>query len=236
MANIEEIRRRIDNLIAEKGFNYRDVSLKIGRKDSYMQQYVKYGYPRRLKEIDRLRLAKLLNIDDTEIMDDEVIASKTFGSSPEKFDLISDIIKASETPEGDLIKLDVLSNQFDAQEPEKFLINTSGKHLISRNILEEITDAKPSNIKIVKITNDSMKPFINPGDTIWFDISYTYPEADGLYLLSAGRELMVKRIQISPLDGTVEINSDNPSYKTYHAPHAQDVKVLGKLICHMQKI
>lgn len=56
MADIEEIRRKIDRLISEKGFNYRDVSLKIGRKDSYIQQYVKYGYPRRLKEIDRMLL------------------------------------------------------------------------------------------------------------------------------------------------------------------------------------
>ena len=42
MANLETIRKRLAKLITEKGHTYREVSLKIGRKDSYIQQYIKY--------------------------------------------------------------------------------------------------------------------------------------------------------------------------------------------------
>lgn len=235
MADIEEIRRKIDRLISEKGFNYRDVSLKIGRKDSYIQQYVKYGYPRRLKEIDRMRLAKLLDIDDADIMDDEVIASKTFGSPNVKMDIIANVIRATYS-DGDFVSIDVLSGLQTDEGDGGIFNNVSGKHIISKSAYEELTASDPKDVKILKISGDSMKPVINSGDTIWVDTSYQYPEADGLYLLASGKEAMIKRIQISPLDGTVEITSDNPNYKAYHAQSYKEVKVLGKLICLMQKL
>ena len=233
MADIEEIRKKVDRLITSKGFNYRDLSLKIGRKDSYIQQYVKYGYPRRLKEIDRSRLAKLLNVDDTELMDDEIIASKASGLSDGKLEIISDIIKSSNSDENSLEAIDILSPQLNEAD---FLHNTVGKQYLSRNILEDITSADSQNIKIVKVTGDSMKPSINPGDYVWFDSSYNAPETDGLYLFSSGRDINIKRVQISPLDASVEISGDNPQYKTYKAQNYKELKVLGKIIALIQKL
>lgn len=233
MADIEEIRKKVDRLITSKGFNYRDLSLKIGRKDSYIQQYVKYGYPRRLKEIDRSRLAKLLNVDDTELMDDEIIASKAPGLSDGKLDIISDIIKSSNSDENSLEVIDILSPQLSGTD---FLHNTIGKQYLSRNILEDITSADSQNIKIVKVTGDSMKPSINPGDYVWLDTSYTTPETDGLYLFSSGRDISIKRVQISPLDCSAEISGDNPQYKIYKAQNYKELKVLGKVIALVQKL
>lgn len=234
MADIEEIRRKVDKLIAEKGLNYRDASLKIGRKDSYLQQYVKYGYPRRLKEIDRMRLAKLLDVDDTEIMDDEVIASKTIGSANATLNAISDIIKVSCSSEGDVIAIDVLASQID--ETTDFYNNVIGRHLLNRNVLEDFGTSDVKNVKIVKILNDVMKPTINSGDSVWFDCSYEHPESDGLYLLRSGRELCVKRIQTSPIDGVVEIASDNGQYKSYQATDRLSVNVLGKVLFVFHKL
>lgn len=233
MADIEEIRKKVDKLITSKGFNYRDISLKIGRKDSYIQQYVKYGYPRRLKEIDRSRLARLLDIDDTELMDDEIIASKASGLSNDKLDIISDIIKNSNSDENGLEAIDILTPQLSDNGVSDMVI---GKQYISRNILEDITSSDSKNIKIVKITGDSMKPSINPGDYVWLDTSYTLPETDGLYLFPSGRDINIKRIQISPLDSSVEISSDNQKYKTYKAQNYKELKVLGKIIALVQKL
>lgn len=235
MADIEEIRKKIDSLITQKGFNYRDASLKIGRKDSYLQQYVKYGYPRRLKEIDRMRLAKLLGVDDTEIMDDEVIASKTIGEPNSNLDAISDIIKVAQTPLNDLVSVDVLNNKF-ADSKQEFLANTEGRHLLCRSIFEDTDVDDIKNVKIVKITNDIMSPTVNPGDYVWFDCSYNYPESDGLYLLQNGRNLCVKRIQTSPISGEIEIGSDNQNYKPYHTNDKNAVPVLGKVVFVFHKL
>lgn len=236
MADIEEIRKKIDRLIEERGLNYRDVSLKIGRKDSYIQQYVRYGYPRRLKEIDRLRLANLLNIDDSEIMDDEVIATKTTGKAVSRPNVLSDFIEANSSPESSLIKLDVLNSSADCNNREEFIQNVTGKYFISKNIFEDITSVNPDWIKILKVSNDSMKPMINPGDSVWIDTSYNCPQADGLYVLINGKEPVIRQIQISPIDGSVEINSANASYKSYYTKNSQDVRVLGKIIYLGQKL
>jgi len=236
MADIEEIRKKIDRLILDKGLNYRDVSLKIGRKDSYIQQYVKYGYPRRLKEIDRLRLAKILDINDAEIMDDEVIASKTLGTTSNDLGYISDIIEASRTPEGDLVKTDYINPTSDNLSDLQNSSAVTGRQFLSRHLFQLMTDCDSKNVKLTKVTGDSMKPAINIGDIVWFDASCTCPESDGLYLLAAGREVTIKRLQISPLDGSIEISCDNPVYKTYTAASSADIKVIGKLIAHLHKI
>lgn len=235
MADIDEIRKKIDKLITEKGLNYRDVSLKIGRKESYIHQYIKYRYPRRLKEIDRVRLAKLLDVDDTEIMDDEVIASKTGNAPSAKLDIISDIIKTSNSPEGKLISIDVLDAHMPANDPH-FLAQAIGHHLVCKAMLDDLTASKPEDLKIIKILNESMSPTISSGDLLWFDKSYQYPEADGLYLIASGRELIARRIQISPLDGTITLTSDNPAYQAYTAPSNKEVKVLGKIVCVTHKL
>lgn len=233
MADIEEIRQKIDQLITEKGFNYREISLKIGRKDSYIQQYVKYGYPRRLKEIDRARLAQLLGIADTELMDDEIIASKASGGYGKNMNMISDIVKTAASEEKEMVAIDILNPKADSS---RFTQNIIGRQYLSKNILEDLTYSKAQNIKIMKISSDAMKPSINPGDYVWVDISYKTPETDGLYLLVNGKDINIRRLQTSPLDGSVEISCDNPQYKSYQAKDVKQLKVMGKVITVMMRV
>lgn len=235
MADIEEIRKKIDRLILERGLNYRDVSLKIGRKDSYIQQYVKYRYPRRLKEIDRMRLAKLLNVDDSEIMDDEVIASKTVGTPDAKLETISSIIRASSSVDDNLVSIDVINPKSNSENTD-LQKNVVGHQLLSKSVFEDLCIENVNNIKIVKITNDSMAPTINIGDFVWFDTSYTTPESDGLYLLKTGRDLCVKRIQNAPLGNVIDISGDNPQYKSYQVSDKSLIKVIGKVLFVFRKL
>lgn len=232
MADIEEIRKKVDKLITEGGFNYRELSLKIGRKDSYIQQYVKYGYPRRLKEIDRIRLAKILNVDDAELMDDEIIATKANSIAAGKHNIISDIIN-NDLPESNLEVLDILNPR---PENPDILSQVTGKNFIARIMLNDLGISNAQAVKMVKITSDSMKPVINPGDYIWFDSSCRIPVSNGLYLFLNGREFTVRRVEISPLDNSVEISSDNSAYKTYTASKPGNVKTLGRIIALTQKL
>lgn len=47
-----------------------------------------------------------------------------------------------------------------------------------------------------------MTPTIRPGEMLWIDVSYTSPSSDGLYLIRIGKELLVRRIQLNPFDGS----------------------------------
>ncbi len=69
MENTEEIRKKISRLILERGLNYAQVSLAIGKNIAYIQQFVKNGSPRRLGEVERHKLAQILHVDEQELTD-----------------------------------------------------------------------------------------------------------------------------------------------------------------------
>jgi hypothetical protein len=69
MENTEEIRKKISRLILERGLNYAQVSLAIGKNIAYIQQYIKNGSPRRLGEVERHKLAQILHVDEQELTD-----------------------------------------------------------------------------------------------------------------------------------------------------------------------
>ena len=77
MSDFETIRIKLADIIHKKGYNFRELSLKIGRKDSYIQQYIKYGLPRRLNEIDRKKICHILNINEEDLIDDELKITQT---------------------------------------------------------------------------------------------------------------------------------------------------------------
>ena len=69
MENTEEIRKKISRLILERGLNYAQVSLAIGKNIAYIQQFIKNGSPRRLGEVERHKLAAILNVNEQELTD-----------------------------------------------------------------------------------------------------------------------------------------------------------------------
>ena len=66
---MEEIRKKISRLIIERGLNYAQVSLAIGKNVAYIQQFIKNGSPRRLGEVERHKLAEILHVDEQELTD-----------------------------------------------------------------------------------------------------------------------------------------------------------------------
>lgn len=69
MENADDIRKKIGRLINERGLNYAQVSLAIGKNIAYLQQYIKNGSPRRLGEVERHKLSKILHVDEQELTD-----------------------------------------------------------------------------------------------------------------------------------------------------------------------
>jgi phage repressor protein C with HTH and peptisase S24 domain len=231
MANIEEIRQKIDRLIQDNGLKYRDVSLRIGRTDSYIQQYVKYGFPKRLNELDRLKLANILRVDEAEITDDEIMQTKTADTSSETKRLLSDFVEAGSDASDPLEKIDFLSGT----QKDKYS-KTSESLFLNRRLLEKMTAVDPHHLKMLRILSDSMDPQVRIGDFVWVDISEKTPRSDGLYLLDSGEIPTVRQVIISPLDGSVEISASNPSYRSYTAENTAKVKTIGRIVYLLKQI
>lgn len=81
MENMEEIRKKISRLIIERGLNYAQVSLAIGKNVAYIQQFIKNGSPRRLGEVERHKLAEILHVDEQELTDLSLNTATSAGAS-----------------------------------------------------------------------------------------------------------------------------------------------------------
>lgn len=137
----------------------------------------------------------------------------------------------------DIVKIDVLDvSACCGNGIANISENVIGHQFVSKNLLKDITFTAPENIKIVRAVGDSMIPTINPQDMIWIDMSVKEPSSDGLYLLTVGQDLMIKRIQINPFNNQVQIKSDNPAYAPIIMNDYREISCIGKVIYHMKRV
>lgn len=97
-----------------------------------------------------------------------------------------------------------------------------------------LTFTSPENVKMMRVTGDSMTPTINDGDYILADVSNKTP-ADGIYVIRTLTGLAVKRIQIGI--SAIEIISDNPQYRPLTSS-AGELQIVGKVvkICNFKAV
>lgn len=143
----------------------------------------------------------------------------------------------STTEPDNIVKIDVLDVvACCGNGVENFSENVIGQHMMTLTALRELTSAAPENIKIIRAIGDSMTPTIRPGEMLWIDVSYTCPTSDGLYLIRIGHELVVRRIQLNPFDGSAVIKADNEAYRSFPAESFEAVPVLGRVIYHVVRM
>jgi phage repressor protein C with HTH and peptisase S24 domain len=71
---------------------------------------------------------------------------------------------------------------------------------------------------------------INDGDIVIFNIKQI--EGNGIYVVSVGSTLLVKRVDFDPANKTIELISANPTYdpRTYSGYELDDIKVEGRVV------
>jgi phage repressor protein C with HTH and peptisase S24 domain len=70
----------------------------------------------------------------------------------------------------------------------------------------------PGSLALVEAIGDSMSPTVDDGDVVMVDLMESRFKDDGIYVLRAGNDLSIKRIQRQP-DGSLTIRSDNAAYE-----------------------
>ena len=87
---------------------------------------------------------------------------------------------------------------------------------LDRNWLKSVSQARPEDLSIIRVSGDSMSPTLADGDDILVDRSDGAARLrDGIYVLTRDDTLMVKRLSLHPAGNSLTIASDNPAYPTW---------------------
>lgn len=206
----------LERLCAERGEDFAGLSRMLGRNAAYIQQFVRRGVPKRLKEDERRKLARYFAIPET-----------LLGGPPEE----------ERAPTG---LVSVIRHPVSASAgPGAIVTEELGKPYFAfdERWLKALTATPPSSLSIVRVEGDSMAPTLNAGDEILVDLGDCADRLrDGIYVLRIEDSLVVKRLALHPMGRRVTIQSDNPAYADWPDCDLDDIHCIGRVVWAGRKV
>lgn len=90
--------------------------------------------------------------------------------------------------------------------------------------------SKPESMSLIKVDGDSMEPTLVSGDLVLVDHARNVVAAQGgIYAITLGHQIMIKRIQVLHDQGKYRIISDNKQYPPQETD-AEKVAINGKIL------
>lgn len=206
----------LERLCAERGEDFAGLSRMLGRNPAYIQQFVRRGVPRRLKEEERRKLARYFSISEA-----------LLGGPPE-----------NDGPAAGLLNIKRHPVTVSAG-PGAIVTEEAGKPYFAfdERWLKAMTASGPSKLSIVRVEGDSMAPTLNAGDDILVDLGDSVERLrDGIYVLRIDDALVVKRLALNPTARRVTVQSDNPAYPDWPDCSLADIKPIGRVIWSGRRI
>jgi phage repressor protein C with HTH and peptisase S24 domain len=205
----------LERLCAERGEDFAGLSRMLGRNPAYIQQFVRRGVPKRLKEEERRKLARYFAISET-------------------------LLGGPAEPRGPDGLISIKRHPVMASAgPGAFVDEGIGKPYFGfdERWLKALTPTPPSNLSIVRVEGDSMSPTLNDGDDILVDLGDSAERLrDGIYVLRVDEALVVKRLALSPMGRRVTVQSDNPAYPDWPDRGLGEINCIGRVIWSGRKI
>jgi phage repressor protein C with HTH and peptisase S24 domain len=200
----------LERLCAERGEDFAGLSRMLGRNPAYIQQFVRRGVPKRLKEEERRKLARYFSVPET-----------LLGGPPE-----------SDKAPGGLVSVKRHPVRVSAG-PGAVVTQELGKPYFAfeERWLKRLTASRPSSLSIVQVEGDSMAPTLNAGDEILVDVGDGIDRLrDGIYVLRIDDAVVVKRLALNPMGRRATVQSDNPAYPNWPDCSLDDIKPIGRVI------
>jgi phage repressor protein C with HTH and peptisase S24 domain len=200
----------LERLCIERGEDFAGLSRMLGRNAAYIQQFVRRGVPKRLKEDERRKLARYFAVPEA-----------LLGGPPE-----------SEQGPGGLVSVKRHPVHVSAG-PGAVVSEEAGKACFAfdERWLKALTATQPSKLSIVRVEGDSMAPTLNAGDDILVDLGDAAERLrDGIYVLRIDDAVVVKRLALNPIGKRVTVQSDNPAYPDWPDCSLADIKPIGRVI------
>lgn len=203
-------RARLLELATAQGISLARLSELIGRNQTYLQQFIRKGSPRKLEEGDRRTLARFFGIDEAEL------------GAPEDISFVRAPAKRGDWV--DVPRLALGASAGPGLLPTEEL--PIGAFRFSARWLRE-QGLDPAMLSAIRVEGDSMEATLRDGDEILVDRT-PRPLRDGIHVVRTGDALLVKRLDLA-IPGKVALVSDNPAYRPIElAP--DDVQVIGRVV------
>jgi phage repressor protein C with HTH and peptisase S24 domain len=206
----------LERLCAERGEDFAGLSRMLGRNPAYIQQFVRRGVPKRLKEEERRKLARYFSVSET-------LLGGPAESEPELAGLVS-------------VKRHPVSV---SAGPGAVVSEELGKPYFAfdERWLKALTASQPSKLSIVRVEGDSMAPTLNAGDDILVDLGDDAGRLrDGIYVLRIDDAVVVKRLALNPTGRRVTVQSDNPAYPDWPDCSLDQINCIGRVIWSGRRI
>ena len=212
-----EPRQVLERLCAERGENLAALSRMIGRNDAYIQQYLRKGTPRLLRERERRVLARYFKVPES------LLGGLPNDSAAELGELVPVVRTAVRASAGPGAVADVESARpYFAFDPQW---------------LKSLTGSSASLLSVIRVEGDSMAPTLSAGDDILVDLGDAAERLrDGIYVLRVGGALLVKRLALHPVGRRVTVQSDNPAYSDLPDCGLDEIECIGRVIWAGRKI
>jgi phage repressor protein C with HTH and peptisase S24 domain len=213
MAN--DPRHVLERLCAEHGEDFAGLSRMLGRNPAYIQQFVRRGVPKRLKEEERRKLARYFAVSEVLLGGPPELVAPNGLVSIQRYP-----VRASAGP-GAIVGAEFGRPYFGFDE----------------SLLKALTSSPASSLSIVRVEGDSMSPTLNDGDDILVDLGDAGERLrDGIYVLRVDDALLVKRLALNPKGRRLTVRSDNPTYPDWPDCGLDEIQCIGRVIWSGRKI
>ena len=200
----------LERLCAEHGEDFAGLSRMLGRNAAYVQQFVRRGVPKRLKEEERRKLARYFSVSET-----------LLGGPPGSDAVPAGLVSVRRYP----VRV--------SAGPGALVTEESGQAFFAfdQRWLKALTPTQPSRLSIVRVEGDSMVPTLSSGDEILVDPGDPAGRvSDGIYVLRLDDAVVVKRLALDPSGRRVTVKSDNPAYPDWPDFCLDDLNPIGRVI------
>ena len=203
-------REVIERLCAERGEDFAGLSRMLGRNPAYIQQFVRRGVPKRLKEAERRKLARYFAIPESML-----------GGGEDSEPALDNLVPVERIP----VRASAGAGTIPAEEAGRPYF------AFDQRWLKALTATPPGKLTIIRVEGDSMAPTLSPGDDILLDpVDCDERLRDGIYVLRVDDTLVVKRIALNPIGGRVTVQSDNPAYSDWPDCELGEINCIGRVI------
>lgn len=204
-------RTRLLELAHAQGVSLARLSELIGRNQTYLQQFIRKGSPRRLEESDRRTLARFFGVDESQL------------GAPEDFSSGAGV----KVGRGDWVDIPRLAlgasagaGALPAEEQAVGAFRFAARWLRQQGL-------DPAMLSAIRVEGDSMETTLRDGDEILVDRTLR-PLRDGIHVVRTGDALLVKRLDLA-VSGKIALVSDNPAYRTIELSPGE-VEVIGRVV------
>ena len=209
-------RQVLERLCVERGEDFAGLSRMLGRNAAYIQQFVRRGVPKRLKEEERRKLARYFSISEALLGG----PAETVAADNGLVNVNRHLVRVSAGPGA--VATEELGRPFFG---------------FDERWLKALTSTPAERLSIVRVEGDSMAPTLNHGDDILVDPGDAAERLrDGIYVLRADDALVVKRLALHPMGRRVTVQSDNPAYPDWPDCSLDQIQIIGRVIWAARKV